>query len=125
MKVHNTLLGALALGLVALSPLATSGFATAQEAATTAKVVSQPAAQVDITIFGSSYAQVEETRRIDLKQGTNSVLLTGVAAQYKQNSLRLVGVKNAAGVLTIKSSTYISTRIRRRRPSTACAASRR
>lgn len=106
MRIHNTLLGALALGLVAVSPLAISGSAIAQEAATAAKVVSQPAAQVDITIFGSSYAQVEETRRIELKQGVNSVLLTGVAAQYKQNSLRLVGVKNGAGVLTIKSSTY-------------------
>lgn len=102
MKLRNTLFGALALGLVGISPVVGSAIAYAQEA----QIVSQQAAQVDLTIFGNSYAQVEETRRLELKQGLNRVLLTGVAAKYRSDSLRLVGVKKGPGAVTVKSSIY-------------------
>ena len=60
---------------------------------------------VDVTVFGDGFAQVEETRYVDLKAGKNLIQLSGVAAKYRQDSLRIIDVKGK-GEFKYKSATY-------------------
>ncbi len=48
---------------------------------------------VDVTVFGDGFAQVEETRFVDLKAGKNLIQLNGVAGKYRQDSLRIIDAK--------------------------------
>jgi hypothetical protein len=56
-------------------------------------VRAQRASSVDVTIYGNRFAQIEETRRVHLQAGDNRILLDGIAAHYRPDSLRVVDAK--------------------------------
>lgn len=88
--------------LFTFAPAAPS-FAQAQDA--TLLSVTEKSRSVDVTVFGDGFAQVEETRTVDLKAGKNLIQLNGVAAKYRQDSLRVIDVKGN-GEFKYKSATY-------------------
>lgn len=53
-------------------------------------VVAEPASKVDLTVYGNSYAQIQESRTVKLKAGKNRVQLNGIAQRYRQDSLRII-----------------------------------
>lgn len=82
---------------------ASSSFVYSEEMAPLAST--EKSQSVDVTVFGDGFAQVEETRYVDLKAGKNLIQLNGVAAKYRQDSLRIVDVKGK-GEFKYKSATY-------------------
>lgn len=90
------------IALFAFAPAA-SPFAHAQEVAPLAST--EKSQSSDVTVFGDGFAQVEETRIVDLKAGKNLIQLNGVAAKYHQDSLRIIDVKGK-GEFKYKSATY-------------------
>lgn len=84
-----------------------------ETASATELVLSSPASSVDVTIYGNRFAQVEESRTIDLKTGHNSIQLNGVSASYRPNSLRLISV-SGPGHFVYKSATYQPANLSRR-----------
>ncbi len=70
-------------------------------------VETKSAGSVDVTVYGNSFAQVEETRQVALQAGRNRIQLNGIAAQYRPDSLRVVGV-SGPGKWTYKTATYQS-----------------
>ncbi|MBX9694448.1 MAG: DUF4140 domain-containing protein, partial [Cyanobacteria bacterium] len=68
-------------------------------------VETKSASSVDVTVYGNSFAQVEETRQVALQAGRNRIQLNGIAAQYRQDSLRVIGV-TGPGKFTYKTATY-------------------
>lgn len=60
---------------------------------------------VDVTVYGSSFAQIEETRTIKLSAGRNRIQLNGIASQYRPDSLRVLDVKGT-GTFSYKSAIY-------------------
>lgn len=93
-------MAAMALLLAAAGALLTSQtFAQAQTPAAAAPesvvasdnlVVAEPASKVDLTVYGNSYAQIQESRTVKLKAGKNRVQLNGIAQRYRQDSLRII-----------------------------------
>lgn len=90
----------LAIGLVLVgstaSPLSSPAAASEQKSgapASAAMVAAQKSSSVDITIYGNRFAQVEETRRVHLQPGSNRILLNGISARYRSDSLRVVGAR--------------------------------
>lgn len=93
---------AVLVALFAFAP-AVPSFAQTQDA--TLLAVTEKSRSVDVTVFGDGFAQVEETRTVDLKAGKNLIQLNGVAAKYRQDSLRMIDVKGR-GEFKYKSATY-------------------
>lgn len=91
---------ALSLGLIATAPVA---YAQADQPANS--VATQTAASVDVTVYGQSHAQVEETRSVYLKKGRNSIRLDGIAAKYRPDSLSPISA-DGPGKFTQRSATY-------------------
>lgn len=85
--------------LVAMASVVTGSVEAAEQPMSAASVgdeglvKAQRASSVDITIYGNRFAQVEETRRVHLQPGANRILLDGIAAQYRPDSLRVVDAK--------------------------------
>ena len=73
--------------------------------ADTELVISSPAENADVTVYGSAFAQVEETRKVSLKAGHNRIQINGVAAKYRSDSLRVVSA-NGPGEFAYRSATY-------------------
>lgn len=96
---------AVAAAFAALLGLNATSFAADPAPTASELVVSEPAAQSDVTVYGNQFAQVQETRKITLKAGANRIQLNGIAANYRPASLRLVGA-TGAGQLKYKSATY-------------------
>ncbi|MBX9692590.1 MAG: hypothetical protein K2Z81_09420, partial [Cyanobacteria bacterium] len=67
--------------------------------------VTQAATSVDVTVYGEGFAQVEETRSVQLSAGKNRIQLNGVAGKYRNDSLRILDVKGT-GEFKYKSATY-------------------
>ncbi|MBY0359689.1 MAG: hypothetical protein K2W82_16930 [Candidatus Obscuribacterales bacterium] len=92
MKRINTLLSLLAASALVLFSGGGTGHAQA------GPLVKDPAAsKVDITIYGNRLAQVQETRTVQLQEGTNRILLDGIATNYRPDSLRVLSAKAAPG----------------------------
>lgn len=68
-------------------------------------VLSEGGSDTDITVYGSSFAQIEETRTVSLSSGSNRIQLLGVSGQYTPDSLRIVNV-DGPGAFEYKSATY-------------------
>lgn len=60
---------------------------------------------VDITVYGRSFAQIEESRTITLQAGKNRIQLNGISGQYTPDSLRIVEV-TGPGDFKYNSATY-------------------
>lgn len=100
----------LTFSVLSFAGIAGNNFASAEEpkaaAATNAEVVvSEPADRAEVTVYGSAFAQVQETRTVKLNAGRNRVQLNGVAAKYRTDSLRVVDAKGP-GSFTYRSATY-------------------
>jgi hypothetical protein len=68
-------------------------------------VVSAAANASDVTIYGA-FAQVQETRKVvNVPAGHAKIQLTGIAAKYRADSLRLIKV-DGPGAFTYRSATY-------------------
>lgn len=67
-----------------------------------------PTSKVDITIYGNRLAQVQETRTVTLEEGTNRILLDGIATNYRPDSLRVLSAKASGngGSFRFLSATY-------------------
>ncbi|MBY0552143.1 MAG: hypothetical protein K2W95_32975 [Candidatus Obscuribacterales bacterium] len=103
MKNKIGIFGFLAAGALALFAVPFPGMAHAADAPK--PVASVAADNVDITIYGQRYAQVQETRTVTLTAGANKVQLNGIAGQYRNDSLRVI-TASGAGTFTYKSATY-------------------
>lgn len=81
--------------------------ASAASAATAPNiVVSAPATACDVTLYGSQFAQVQETRNVaNVPAGRARIQLNGIAAAYRADSLRLISV-TGPGSFTYLSATY-------------------
>lgn len=89
----------------AIALLATPFSSPAHAADAPKPVASQAADNVDITIYGQRYAQVQESRTVTLQAGANKVQLNGIASQYRNDSLRVI-TASGPGTFTYKSATY-------------------
>lgn len=96
-----------ALGVAACAyadtPTPRTGAALAQ--AENELVTSDAAQSADITVYGSAFAQVQESRTVTLKAGRNRVQLNGIAAKYRPDSLRLINT-SGPGTFVYRSATY-------------------
>ena len=90
------------LAVFALNFQTSSVFAADQDAHA---VETNKAVTVDVTVYGNSFAQIEETRQVELKAGRNRIQLNGIAAQYRQDTLRVISAQGP-GKFTYKSATY-------------------
>ncbi len=88
--VFTPLRTALLAAALAISPLAMAAHANSESTADQL-TVARPASSLDITVF-SDGAQIEETRQVMLHAGHNRIRLEGIAVQYRQDSLRIIGV---------------------------------
>ncbi|MBX9667618.1 MAG: hypothetical protein K2X93_08380, partial [Candidatus Obscuribacterales bacterium] len=91
--------------LSALSLSSSFAPARADDAAQPALAITQAAKTVDLTVYGEGFAQVEENREVKLQAGKVRIQLNGVAAKYRNDSLRLLDVKGA-GDFKFRSATY-------------------
>ncbi len=74
--------------------------------ASPAKAVSSASSDsVDLTIYGTRLAQVQETRTVTLPAGTSKIQLNGIASGYLTDSLRIVSV-SGPGTFKKKMATY-------------------
>lgn len=113
--MHKNRMSALALLLAAACTLFVSPHVFAQTSAPASVtatahaadnlVVAEPADKVDLTVYGQSYAQVQESRTVNLKAGRNKIQLNGIALRYRQDSLRIIEAKGS-GKLTYLGANY-------------------
>lgn len=98
--MHTTRMATLAMLLAAASAFDTTQVFAQQSAPAVQPVsvtgiqdnlvVAKPADKVDLTVYGQSYTQVQESRTVNLKAGKNRIQLNGVAQRYRQDSLRII-----------------------------------
>ena len=100
--------------ILAFAMLASPGMLGQQAMAAEAAPLIQSGAGkgANITIYGNGFAQIEESRTVDLKAGMNRIQLDGISTQYVPDSLRIVTV-DGTGKFTYKSSTYQSANMNR------------